>query len=1073
MPRFHLFRYARWTLVLLACLPARGALAETSALRVDNLRCQGAADPLGIEEQHPLLSWNVAASKRGAVQTAYHVLAASRTGLLREGTADLWDSGKVVTADQQAAYAGAPLASGMQIFWAVRLWDGAGVPGEWSAPAQWSMGLLPAEDWGAQWIAGPEAQPLFEGAQWLWSADCDGLNAPPGPRFFRCSVTLSPEASLQSARLRILADNEFAVCVNGRRAGAEKGWMVLGDYDVTDRLAAGKNAIAVEAVNGGEAGNPAGVIVRLDLEYKDGSRETVLSDETWRGAAEPQHGWRQPEFDDAGWPLVRAVGPYGMEPWGEAVAAQPRAMPIFRREFTVVKPLKRALACVCGLGHFELACNGVKAGGHVFDPGWTDYRDTCLYVPFDVTALLRPGANALGVMLGNGMYNVTGGRYVKFTGSFGEPKLIAHLRLEYEDGTVETLGSDASWKTSSGPITFSCAYGGEDYDARKEQDGWNRPGFDDSRWTAARLVGGPGGVLRVSEAPPVTVASTQRPVRTEQQGPGELRFDLGLNLSARPFFTVRGAPGDRITVRVGELADTPWEGHSYTYTLRGGGEETYRPYFTYFGFQYLFVSGADLPADAAPDSGRPQLIDAGSEFVTSSAPAVGAFNCNVELLNEIDAMIGRSVRSNLQSVLTDCPHREKLGWLEVSHLMGPSILYHFDTAGLFRKICRDTTESQLENGMVPDIAPEYTRFSQGFFESAEWGSACVQLPWLLYRWYGDRAIVTRQFDTMAKYTRYLASTRNEQGLAKGGLGDWYDWTPEKGHAGYAQLTPLELTATALLYDDARIVAAAADMSGRAAETREFTELAERVREDFIAAYYDPAAQTVAGGSQAALAMALHFGFVPEPDRDAVLENLVCAVEGDHYRPTTGEVCFRYLVRALADAGRSDVVYRIIDRTDPPGYGCMLRQYGLKTLSEQWDKPGSSLNHCMFGHIQEWFQGDVLGIRQAEGSVGFERLRIAPSPVGALLKASGHYDSPRGRIEVTWEKTDAVFALGVTIPGNTTAEIVLPAGSGAVVTESGAPVGQAQGVLGVRSGESETVVTVGSGAYAFTCAPKQS
>lgn len=888
---------------LIALLIAAAVPAQE--VRVENLRCEGRIDPLGIESAAPILSWNIAGEGRGITQAAYQVLAATTPDRLREGAADLWDSGRVASNAMRIPYAGRALESAARAYWTVRVWDAAGRATPWAAPAQWTAGLLSPQDWQARWIAGVKDTP-----------------------------------------------------------------------------------------------------------------------------------------------------------------------PLLRREFTVAeKPVARALAFVCGLGHFDLSLNGAKVGDHVFDPGWTDYRDTCLYVPFDVTAQVRPGANALGVMLGNGMYNVAGGRYVKFTGSFGEPKLILELRIEYADGTVERVVSDDAWRSSRGPITFSCIYGGEDYDARLELPGWDTPGFDDSAWETVRVVDGPGGVLRASEAPPIIVADTLRPAAVDRTAPGRYLIDLGQNLSARPFITVRGAAGAEVKLHVGELADAPWPGHSYTYTLKGGGDETFTPRFTYFGFRYLVVKGADRPEDADAAAGRPLLIDAGCEFVTSAAPKVGAFHSSYDLLNDIDDMIDRSVRSNLQSVLTDCPHREKLGWLEVSHLMGPSILYHYDAAGLYRKICRDTAESQLENGLVPDIAPEYTRFSEGFFESAEWGSASVQLPWLLNRWYGDTEILARQFDTMAKYTRYLASTRNERGLAKGGLGDWYDWTPEKGHAGYAQLTPLELTATAMLYDNARIVAETARLLGRPDDAAEFDALRAQVRADFIAAWYDPAAHTVATGSQAALAVGLYFGLVPEADRAAVLDNLVRAVETMQYRPTTGEVCFRYMIRALADAGRSDVVWRIIDRTDPPGYGCMLRQYGLKTLSEQWDKPGSSLNHCMFGHIQEWFQGDVLGIRQAEDSVGWERLRIAPRPVGNLESADGYYDSPRGRIAVAWKKDPAAFTLDVTIPGNTTAEIVLAAAEAVDVTESGGPVDQAPGVTATRREGDALIVSAGSGTYRFECRSK--
>jgi len=767
--------------------------------------------------------------------------------------------------------------------------------------------------------------------------------------------------------------------------------------------------------------------------------------------------------DTAEW-TVGILSPEGWQ--AKWISGGDEGLPLFRKEVTVgEKPLKRAIAYVCGLGHFELSINGARVGDHVFDPGWTNYRATCLYVPFDVTALFKPGANAVGVMLGNGMYNVSGGRYTKFTGSFGKPTLILQLRLEFEDG-VETIGTDETWQTAAGPVTFSCIYGGEDYDARRELPGWDTPGFDAAAWGPARVTEGPGGVLRAQDAPPIRVAETLRGAAYERTAPGCYRVDLGRNLSARPYLKVRGEAGRAVTIQVSELPEGPWKGHSYTYTLKGGGEEVFRPRFTYFGFQYLFIEGADRAEDVEAGAGRPELVEAGADFVTSSAGKTGWFECDNALFNEIDAMVARSVRSNLQSVLTDCPHREKLGWLEVAHLMGPSILYHHDAGLLYRKICRDTTESQLDSGLVPDIAPEYTRFEKGFFESAEWGSASVQLPWLLYRWYGDVQTLGRQYETMARFTRYLASTRNEQGLAKGGLGDWYDWSPEHGHKGYAQHTPLELTATAMLYDNARIMAETGRILCRISDSKSFAELAERVKADFLAAYYEPATHTVATDSQAALACALHFGFIPEPDRAAVLAKLVGAVESMNYRPTTGEVCFRYLIQTLAAAGRSDVVYRIINRTDAPGYGCMLRQYNLKTLSERWDRPGESLNHCMFGHVQEWFQGFVLGIQQAPGSIGFERLRIAPELVGDTGMAQGHYDSPRGRIAVMWIRNAARFELRVTVPGNTEADIVIPAGIPGALTEDGRPVTETPGVRGVEQRDGHTVITVGSGAYRF-------
>lgn len=711
---------------------------------------------------------------------------------------------------------------------------------------------------------------------------------------------------------------------------------------------------------------------------------------------------------------ARSIGMPGKHMHGDTHSpAGPNVpLPIFRKSFVLDEAaVSSAHVAICGLGHFELSVNGEKVGDHFLDPPWSDYGDTCYTVRFDVARLLKPGENVLGVMLGNGMYNVPGGRYTKFVGSYGPPKLILCLVVSQGD-REQIVTSDPSWKTHDGPITFSCIYGGEDYDARREQPGWDSPGFDDSHWKPAQRVDGPGGRLRPATSPPIKVVRHLKPVSISRLTDGRYEVDLGENLSARPVIRVQGQAGSEVTVETAERRGKPWQGHSYTYTLKGGTQpEVFAPRFSYFGFQYLTIRGAAWGDDFRPARGVPELIEVGADFVSSCGPRIGAFSCSNPLLNDIDNMIDRSVASNLQHVLTDCPHREKLGWLEVAHLMGPSILFHYDMGELLRKICRDTTDSQLESGLVPDIAPEYVRFQDGFFESPEWGSACVQLPWLIHRWHGDERILREQYPTMARYTDYLAGTRNEAGLVKGGLGDWYDWTPEKGHVGPSQLTPSELPATCMLYDNARILRQVSLHHGQAADARKWEGLMQEVYSDFLTAYYDPENKTVATGSQCALALGLYFDLVPDEDRDGVLAHLVRNLEMCQYRPSTGEVSFRFLVLALAQAGRSDVVYRMINRTDPPGYGCMLKQ-GLKTLSERWDRPGSSLNHCMFGHIQEWFQKYLLGMRQAPGGTGYEKVLIDPSFPEDLEWAKGSFDSPNGRIDVAWGRTGGVVEVTV-------------------------------------------------------------
>ncbi len=749
-------------------------------------------------------------------------------------------------------------------------------------------------------------------------------------------------------------------------------------------------------------------------------------------------------------------------------------MPIFRKSFQIDpnKKIETAVVHICGLGHFELNLNGEKVGDrygkHFIDPGWTNYKKTCLYVSFDLTDSLKSGENTFGVLLGNGMYNVPGGRYVKFTGSFGPPKMICQLHVRYADGTEQLVCSDDTWKASPGPIVFSCVYGGEDVDDRRTETGWNKPGFkENDNWKNATVVDGPGGRLRPQEAPPITVAETKKPISLERLSDGRYRADFGYNFSGRPRVVLQGKAGQTATVKTAEIVDRIWDGHSYTLTLRGEGKELLLPKFTYFGFQFLYLEGAVLEKDRTEaDADKPTLVSFEADFTTSSCEKVGSFQCSNELLNDIDLMIDRSVRSNLASVLTDCPHREKLGWLEVPHLMGPSIMGRYDVHNLYRKICRDTTESQLENGLVPDIAPEYTRFEAGFFETAEWGSACVQIPWLLYQYYGDRDILEKQRDTMERYVEYLDSTRksNDKGLVKAGLGDWYDWSEERSHAGYSQHTPGELTATAIFIDDLVKMLLSLGVLKDFQAMKQYASILEDAKKNYLTAYYDPSTKKYGTGSQSSLAESYRLPGLDRKEGKEIADQLVAKIESENYKPSVGEVSHVRLIRALVDEGRNDVLWKMVHRTDKPGYGYMLREKGMKTLSETWDGPGSSMNHCMFGHIQEWFTGTIVGINLADSTIldgtdsGFPtRFILNPTPVGDLTWAKGHYDSVYGRVESSWKIADGKFQYRCVIPANTTATVRLPKEYVNSATVNGKPA-------------SGPVLELGSGTYEIESEP---
>jgi len=743
--------------------------------------------------------------------------------------------------------------------------------------------------------------------------------------------------------------------------------------------------------------------------------------------------------------------------------ARPQTV-LLRREFTVKPKLRRALLHVCGLGCYEVSLNGRKAGNALFPPGWTKYDKTCLYDAYDVTELLRPGRNAAGLLLGNGMYNVVGGRYTKFTGSFGPLKAIAQLRLEYADGSTELIGSDANWRLAPGPITFSCVYGGEDYDARLEPAGWNQPNFDDSKWDVASVLKGPGGKLKglSCAAPPIEAFDVLKPVSIKPLKPGVTVFDLGQNAALMPRLKVHGTAGSVVKMIPAELLGNDGAvaglGAYWKFTLADGGSQSWFPKFFYYGCRYL-----QIECQAPANSDLPVVETLEGVVVHSSSAPVGEFECSNPLFNRIRTLVRWAQRSNMMSVMTDCPHREKLGWLEEDHLNGPSLRYEFDLAQLFAKVMNDMADSQRPNGLVPDIAPEYVQFNGGFVDSPEWGSAFILVPWQQYEFTGDLELLRRHYDGLKRYVAYLGS-RATNHIVSHGLGDWYDIGPKP--PGVAQLTPIALTATAFYYYDAAILARTAALLGHANDAKQYGELAGQIRTAFNQKFFNPSTGHYAAGSQCGNAIPLVMDIVAPPDRQAVVDALVKDVQDRGNALTAGDVGYRYLLRALAEGGRSDVIYAMNNQSEKPGYGYQLKQ-GATSLTEAWDAGrASSQNHFMLGQIMEWFYRDLAGIGCGPEGAGFKKILIQPTVPGDLTWVKASYNSIHGVIVSDWKREGGQFALDVTIPANTTATVYVPAKQPSKVTEGTSPANRSPGVKFLREETGRAVYQVGSGRYVF-------
>jgi len=752
---------------------------------------------------------------------------------------------------------------------------------------------------------------------------------------------------------------------------------------------------------------------------------------------------------------------------------------ILRHEFTVKPGLRRALVNICGLGQYELSLNGRKVGDDFLAPGWSKYDKTCLYDTFDITSDLQRGKNAAGISLGNGMYNVIGGgRFTKFKNSFGPQKVIAQIRLEYDDGSVEFIGTEGNWRVAQSPVTFNTIYGGEDFDARLAQKDWDQAGFDDSKWSSAQLVEGPGGSLRglSCAAPPVREFETNQPVASWTLTNGDMVFDLGQNAAHVPEISVRGPAGSSVQIFPSELTNSDGSINQGSmgagrrgqiwcqFTKATDGTETWSPAFFYVGCRYLQVHF--IPAN---NSGpMPELLSIGGIVVHSASPPVGDFECSDDLFNRTFEIIRWAQQNNMMSILTDCPHRERLGWLEQDHLNGPALRYDFDLAQLFTKILNDIADSQLPNGLVPTTAPEYDVFKAKndpdhlrdlYGDSPEWSSSLILIPWQQYEFDGDLDLFRKHYESMTNYLAYLGS-RATNDIVNYGMGDWYDLGPRK--PGLSQLTPVALTATAFYFEDAKILSRVAGLLGRNGDARKFSGQAEEIRAAFNGKFYDPTNHFYATDSQCANAIPLVFGICDESNRAEVLNSIVLDIRAHGNAWTAGDVGYRYLLRALADGGRSDVIFEMNNQTNKPGYGMQVAK-GKTSLTEAWDG-GSSQDHFMLGQIQEWFFHDLAGIQNAPDGAGFDKIVIAPQIVDGIQWVRAAYHSIHGEIVSDWKSDGGKFQLRVAIPANTTAEVFVPARTAAEVSGDGQP--GRKGVHFLRLENGCAVFQIESGKYQF-------
>ena len=702
--------------------------------------------------------------------------------------------------------------------------------------------------------------------------------------------------------------------------------------------------------------------------------------------------------------------------WDKADPLSRRSI-VLRRSFKPYKTVKHAELRICGLGFYEATINGQKVGDSEFAPSWSDYDKTVFFNVYDVTQQIRQGDNELRVLLGNGFYNEQGGRYTKLKVSFGPPTLLYFLYLTYDDGMRERVYSDEKWQWTESPITFNSIYGGEDYDARLEV-GSLMSDVRADQWKPVVIQEGPSGRLRPQIAHSTKVME-RYPAKQTLRKDSILVIDMGQNLAGYPEITVRGNAGERLKLTPGEtldkngLVDQRQTGrpHYYTYILKGNLQaEIWHPRFSYYGYRYLQIEG-DIDV----------LKKVESCFVYNSAERIGSFECSNPRINATHQIIDRAIRSNWQAVWTDCPSREKLGWLEQDWLNGEALVYNYDARRMIEQTMQNIVDAQHDDGSMPEIAPEYTQFTgtwaRPFQESPEWGGAIIALPMLYWQHYGDMDLVDQHYYAMKRYLAYLVS-QDSCFILNMGLGDWYDYGP--GKAGFSKNTPTALVSTAHYYQWMCYMYVMAKRLGHKQDAEWYNLRADSIRHAFNRTFYDAQKKTYATGSQCSLALPLYLKMVPEGDYQAVLQNLIKDIKAHGNRLTTGDIGNRYLFSVLIQNDQRELLYTMLNHDDVPGYGYQIKK-GHTTLTEQWNPDlGASMNHFMMAHIENFLIPDLLGIRRTG-----ELIEIHPHPVGDLTWCKGSTMSAYGEVKVSWQITNGTFALDIDIPLGGFADVYLP------------------------------------------------
>ena len=693
--------------------------------------------------------------------------------------------------------------------------------------------------------------------------------------------------------------------------------------------------------------------------------------------------------------------------------------PYFRKNF-YVEEVKSAIVHITGLGYFELYVNGHKLGDDVLSPPYSQYEKTSYYLTYDIKPYLNPGKNIIGVVLGNGMYNVHLKNAWNYDTSHwrGRPRFI--LSGEIKTDKNIRLVSDETWKVSVGPIISDDIYGGESYDARLEIPGWLDPSFNDDCWEQAVAVLPPSESLKPLEMPPMKITREIEPVNFWKIGDRRWIFDLGVNIAGFIRLKASAAAGTEVILTHSEKLEGKWlamaplrehtaiKDHKYIqrdrYIFNGQGSEEWQPRFTYHGFQFVEVDGLETVNKSTIK---------GLE-VHSDLKQIGHFSCSDELLNRIFAAGNQSNLNNFQGIPTDCPHREKNGWTGDTNLSIDYNLLCYNSDMVFKKWIYDIVDAQSLSGRIPAIAPTPGWGYDGFSGPA-WDSAFIIIPWHIYLYRGDAAFLELVYEPMKKYMSWQSSKAKNH-IIPYGLGDWCS----PGRVAHKPKCPPSLTSTGYHYESSRLMAKIAEALGRHNDAEGFRRQAKEIRKAFNRAFVNRETGYIKGDCQTSYSAALFFDFIDEKLKQKVFSRLVEQVEKQNFHLDTGILGTRYLLDVLSRYGRGDLAYRIATQRDFPSWGLWIEQ-GATTLWENWNGE-QSRNHRMFGSISTWFMTHLAGIRIDD--VAFKRVIIKPDFNNDLSFAEGRTTTAYGELSVRWQRDEGKIKLNITAPEELTVTIEL-------------------------------------------------